>query len=173
MVRGTAGSGHPHQKIRSYMKKIITLLFLSLLTFCVPANIFADEEVNEVSGEQASVTLYANIASQYSVKLPRRVDVRNEITDFNVFAKGSIAADKKLDVTAAQGQHVLNDNIAGSTRSYPLNVSATGTSFAADLLTDEYQDNLKAVFTITHAALSAGDYTYELPIVIALNDINS
>ena len=173
MVRGTAESGHPHQKIRSYMKKIITLLFVSLLALCIPANIFAEEDVNEVTGEQASVILYANIASQYSVKLPKRVDVRNEITDFNVFAKGSIAADKKLDVTAANGQHVLSDNTTGSSRSYPLTVTATGTSFAADLLTNEYQDTLKAVFTVTHAALSAGDYSYDLPIVIALNDINS
>ncbi|MBQ1483098.1 MAG: hypothetical protein IIZ28_05955 [Erysipelotrichaceae bacterium] len=155
------------------MKKIITLLFVSLLTLCMPANLFAEEDVTEVSGEQASVTLYANIGSQYFVKLPRRVDVKNVNTSFDVFAKGSIAANKKLDVTAGTGEHILRDNTAGSSRSYPLNVSATGTSFAADLLAEEYQNDLKAVFTVTHAALSAGDYSYDLPIVIALNEANS
>ncbi|MCR4633691.1 MAG: hypothetical protein K5648_06145 [Erysipelotrichaceae bacterium] len=155
------------------MKKIITLLFVSLLTLCIPAHLFAEEDVTEVTGEQASVTLYANIGSQYFVKLPRRVDVKNENTSFEIFAKGSIAADKKLDVTAGAGDHILRDNTAGSTRSYPLNVTASATSFAADLLAEEYQNDLKAVFTITHAALSAGDYSYDLPIVIALNQANS
>ncbi|MBO5526793.1 MAG: hypothetical protein J5946_01990, partial [Erysipelotrichaceae bacterium] len=66
------------------MKKIITLLFVSLVAL-LPCNLFAEEGVNEVNGDEASVVLYANIASQYTVKLPARVDVRNETTTFNVF----------------------------------------------------------------------------------------
>ena len=155
------------------MKKIITLLFVSLLSLCIPANIFADENDNEVTGEQASVILYANIASAYTVKLPLRVDVREETTSFDVFAKGSIAADKKLDVVSTEGAHVLRDNTIGSSREYPLTVSAINTSFAADLLADVYKDDLKATFTVNHAALAAGDYSYTLPIVISLNNANS
>ena len=50
------------------MKKILTLLFISLLAFCVPANIFADEDTTEVSGENASVVLYA--AMRYLLTTP-------------------------------------------------------------------------------------------------------
>ena len=170
MVRCAAGSGHPHQKVRSNMKKIITLLFVSLLALCIPANVFAEEGTTEVTGEEASVVLYANIGSQYTVKLPQRVDVRNENTDFNVFAKGSIAADKQLDVVCAQGEHILRDTIANSDRSYPLTISVADGTFAATALDLEYQDNLKAVFSVSHAALKAGNYSYDLPILIALND---
>ena len=152
------------------MKKILTLLFISLLAFCVPANIFADEDTTEVSGENASVVLYAAIPSHYTVKLPARVDVTNVSTQFNVYAKGSIAADKKLDVIAAQGEHTLRDNTSGSTRSYPLTVNVADGSFAAASLQDDYQDDLKSVFTIGHAALMAGDYSYDLPILISLNN---
>ena len=147
-------------------------MFISLLAFCVPANIFADEGITEVTGEDASVVLYATIPSHYTVKLPARVDVTAVSTEFDVFAKGSIAADKKLDVVVAQGEHTLRDNTTGSSRSYPLTVSVTDGSFAAADLQNDYQDDLKSLFTIGHAELMAGDYTYNLPILIALNDIN-
>ena len=150
------------------MKKTLSLLFVTLL-LCLPAAVFADENTSEVTGENASVTLYANIASQYTVKLPARVDVTNQSTDFDIFAKGSITADKQLDVTISAGQHSLADTITGSSRSYPLNVSVADGTFDADDLTENYQNNLKAVVTVEHAALMAGNYSYNLPIVISLN----
>ena len=153
------------------MKKIITLLFVSLVAL-LPCNLFAEEGVNEVNGDEASVVLYANIASQYTVKLPARVDVRNETTTFNVFAKGSIAADKKLDITCPDGTHTLTDQTIGSSRSYPLTVNVADGSFAADALQLDYRDDLKSVFTVSHAALMAGDYIYNMPVLISLNNIS-
>lgn len=152
------------------MKKILTVLFVSLMALCMPANIFAEEGTNEVSGEEASVELYATIASQYTVKLPARVDVSPVNKTFNVFAKGSIAADKKLDITVGQGTHTLHDLTAGSNRDVALNITVSDGSFAADILPENYEDQIKSIFTVTHAALAAGNYSYQLPIVIALNN---
>ena len=152
------------------MKKILTLLFVSLLALSVPANVFADEETTEVTGEQASVELYANIASQYTVKLPARVDVTPESKTFNVFAKGSIAADKQLDITVGNGQHALVDQTTGSNRSFALTVNISDGTFTAANLPLAYDDSIKSIFTVSHAALLAGNYVYQLPIVIALNN---
>ena len=155
------------------MKKILTLLFVSILLFCLPANVFAEGETTEVSGSQGTVELYANIASAYSVLLPKKVDVRNDSTDFYVFAKGSITFDKKLDVASDDSsQHVLEDQSAGSDRSYDLQISISNGSFSAERLGSTYQDDLKATFTITHDALPAGNYSYHLPILISLNSVS-
>ena len=135
----------------------------------VPSNIFADQNDNEVTGEEASVELYANIASQYTVKLPLRVDVTNTSTTFNVFAKGSIAADKQLDIAYGSGTHTLHDTTTGSSRDFALTVNVSGGTFAANVLQVDYSDSIKSVFTITHAVLPAGSYTYNLPVTIALN----
>ena len=55
------------------MKKILTLLFVSMLMIAMPSTVFADQNDNEVTGESATVELYAAVASQYTVKLPLRV----------------------------------------------------------------------------------------------------
>ena len=152
------------------MKKILALLFVSLLMIGIPSNVFADQNDNEVTGESTSVELYASVASQYTVKLPLRVDVTDTSTNFNVFAKGSIAADKQLDISCGNGQHALQDATTGSDRSYALTLNVTGGTFAANILELNYSDSIKSVFTVTHAALAAGNYIYNLPVVISLND---
>ncbi len=155
------------------MKKILTFLFFSILVFCFPVNVFAEEETTEVSGSQGTVELYANIASAYSVLLPKKVDIRGDSTDFHVYAKGSIALNKKLDVAFDNSsQHTLEDKIPGSSRSYELHIAVTDGSFAADRLGSTYQNDLKATFTITHDPLKAGNYSYDLPILIALNSVS-
>ncbi|MBQ9424520.1 MAG: hypothetical protein IJU42_01080 [Erysipelotrichaceae bacterium] len=153
------------------MKKILTLLFVSMLMIAMPSTVFADQNDNEVTGESATVELYAAVASQYTVKLPLRVDVSATSTTFNVFAKGSIAADKQLSVSVGSGTHTLADTINGSNRSYALTLNVSGGTFAADTLEANYSDSIKSVFTVTHAALAAGNYSYNLPIVIALENI--
>ncbi len=170
MVRCAAESGHPHQKVRSHMKKILTLLFVSLIMISLPLTVFAQEDTEVSNAEEASVTLFANIASRYTVRLPASVDVSNESTVFYVQAKGSIAADRKLDITCSDTGHTLIDETA--TRSYALSVNVDGGSFSADELTDMYQDDLKAEFTVAHASLSAGNYRYNLPILISLNSVS-
>ncbi len=155
------------------MKKILTALFVTLLMICMPANLFADQNDNEVTGDEASVELYALVASQYTVKLPLRVDVAATSTTFNVYAKGSIAADKQLDVTCGNGTHALADVTTGSSRSAALTINVSGGTFAANALEANYSDSIKSVFTVTHAALAAGNYSYELPVVIALNSAQS
>lgn len=154
------------------MKKILTFLFVSILTFCLQATVFAEEGNTEVSdGSQGTVELFAQIASRYTVKLPRRVDVGSNSTTFNIFAKGSIAANQQLDVTYDDSsEHKLEDQTVGSTRSYPLNIVVNDGSFAADQLTDLYQDALKATFTVTHTSLMAGNYRCDLPILISLHN---
>ncbi len=151
------------------MKKILTLLFVSLLALCMPATVFAEEDMTEVSGDEASVELYATVASQYTVKLPARVDVSPENKTFNVYAKGSIAADKKLDVTCGNGEHALHDQTPGSLRQIALDITVNGGTFAADTLPLNYNEEIKSVFTVTHAALPAGNFVYQLPVTISLN----
>ena len=140
---------------------------------CMPATLFADQNDNEVTGNEASVELYAVVASQYTVKLPARVDVSATSTTFNVYAKGSIAADKQLDIACGSGQHTLTDATTGSDRSFALTLSVSGGSFAAATLPAAYSDSIKSVFTVTHAALTAGNDSYNLPLTISLNDAAS
>lgn len=151
------------------MKKILTLLFLTLLAFCLPVVIYAEEGNTEVTGNEGTVELYANIPSRYFVKLPARIDVSNTETAFDVFVRGDVAADQKLDISCAQSGHMLADT-AGSGRTYALEVAVSNGTFVASQLSDEYQDQLKATFTVAHAALSAGKYSYHLPVLISLSD---
>ena len=152
------------------MKKILTLLFVSLIMFSLPLAVFAQEDTEVSDAEEASVTLFANIASRYTVRLPASVDVSSDSTVFHVQAKGSIAADKKLDISCSDTGHTLTDETA--TRSYALRVNVERGTFGAEELTNVYQDDLKAEFSVEHDPLRAGNYRYNLPILISLNSVS-
>ena len=152
------------------MKKILSVLFVSLLCLCMPSAIFADED-EEISGDNATVTLIASKASAYTLRLPRTVDVSLNSKSFDVYAKGDIWADKKLDVTVSAGDHKLSDVVSGGKADVAIDVNVANGSFASNELSADYT-NRKATFTVTHADLAAGNYSCELPLTIALNDAN-
>jgi len=147
------------------MKKIATLLFVSLLLVVLPANIFAeDQEVNT----DTTVTLTAAKVSTYTVKLPRSFDVSNNSSSFDVFVKGDISSDKELTITCTQN-HSMADVVTGSNRTVALTVAVSNGTFGYSELPAAYS-NVKASITISHDTIPAGSYSYNLPVAISLAD---
>ena len=153
------------------MKKILTVLFVTMMMVVLPANIFADEDMNEVTGNSATVELEALKASTYKVKLPRKVDVSDASKSFNVLTAGDIAASEELVIAYDNTSTIyLSDIVSGSEKAdVALGISVSGGTFHSDDLAVNYGD-AKAVFTITHGALQAGKYTAVLPVTITLQN---
>ena len=149
------------------MKKLFTLLFATLMVL-LPTGVFADEQ--EVVSDSATVQLTASKASSYKVKLPQTVDVSNNSTTFNVYAKGDIAFNQKITVSVGEGDHILKDILVDSLKQVDLTVNVSNGDFLFETLgVDNYSQEKYATFTVTHDTLSAGSYAYSLPIVIELN----
>lgn len=145
------------------MKKL-TILLVTLLTLMLPVGIAAEEvEVNNDS----NIDLYANIESSYMVKLPRSVDVSANSVDVVIKAKGDIAADKQLNITATDSLQLADSK---GRASVTVNVTKQGSPFLYDTLPAEYTDTAKVTFTLTHQTLAAGAYTGILPITISLEN---
>ena len=151
------------------MKKILTTLMVAMLMAIVPMNLFAEGDTdlgnNPTSG---TVELYANVASEYSVKFPSRVDVTPTSKTFNVYAKGDIASDETLTISYDNSSEIkLVDVNTSGKEDIALNISVTGNTFTYETLPVNYSDT-SALFTITHAAITAGAYEADLPLVISL-----
>lgn len=149
------------------MKKIFTLLFATLMVL-LPVGVFADEQ--EVSVNSATVQLTATKGSTYKVKLPQTVDVSENSTTFNVYAKGDIATNQKISVSVGEGDHALKDVLEDSLKQMDISIDVSNGDFLfAKLGVTNYSLEDFATFTVTHETLSAGSYIYNLPIVIELN----
>lgn len=154
------------------MKKILTVLSVFMMLVAMPIGILAEDDDTTLSNnpEEGTVELYANVASTYSVKFPTRVDVTPTSKDFNVYAKGDIASDETLTISYDDSETINLDDGNATTKSLiPLTINVSSNEFGFDDLPADFDDNVYAQFSITHAAITAGHYTADLPLVIELS----
>lgn len=153
------------------MKKILTVLLSLLMIFISPIGVLAEDQANPTSGQ---VTLTATQTSSYYVLLPTSVDVLTSPKTFDIQVKGDVDSAKKIEITEDKGTlgqdiNYLVDN-ADEENMVAISTSVSGAINGASIKS-QYDDAVKITFTVTHAALTAGTYTCQLPLVIALKPI--
>lgn len=149
------------------MKKYLTILLAAAMMLVAPAGVFADElqELNE-NPTEGTIKLIANKTSSYTVKLPKVLDVSSDSTTFDIQAKGDVDGAMVLVVEKDTGDHALVD-ASGKNEDIALTIT-DGSGISGKVIEAEYVDTAKDSMTIEHAAITAGDWSYELPIVIRL-----
>lgn len=157
------------------MKKILTILCAFLMMLVLPTNIFADEDIYEVSTEKTqNIELVANKTATYSVKIPKSVDVSDDEKTFEVLACGNISSDQKLCITFDDDNCALVDqaNVTNKQEDVEVSVEIDDGEFVFTELKATYAEtNKKVTFTVTHETISAGSYKAVLPITISLNSL--
>ena len=153
------------------MKKFLTVLLSAAMLIAAPATIFADENIQELgstdeSDVDGSIDLEAIIVSSYTLKLPTKVDVKNNSTTFDIYAKGDVDGAKKIVISEDNaGNNELTD-ASGVKTAQKLTVSFGQGILGSDIKAD--YDTAKETVTVTHDTLLAGSWSCELPIVIQL-----
>ena len=162
------------------MKQIMTVALASLL-LCT-SSVFADEipTGNTETSDEATVVLYSEGTSSYSVQLPKSVDVTNETSTFTIKAKGNIAGDEKIMVTVPTEATLIEtddqgvDLTTGAHDDIELTIaydkSSSGYAFS-DINVDDYNGtNATGTVTITHTGVKipAGHWRNNLSISISL-----
>lgn len=147
------------------------LVKAALVMICVslfPLTAFAEDVEATTNGTQ-NVELYANVVSSYTVKLPRKVDVKNNETSFEIEIKGDIAGDEKLTVTVPESASLL-ETAVNSHNSIALTVANEKNVFTYSDLKSDYVSggDGSSTVSITHSTIPAGNWSVNLPIVIAL-----
>ena len=90
-----------------------------------------------------------NIEPTYTIKLPTKIDVKNNEIEFSYYLKGDICANQKLIVK-------FNDaEISDTNVSYPITVSQDKIEYTYLELTDEYVEYKVYLY---HNSISAGHY---------------
>ena len=134
------------------MKKIL----LSLLLI----NIFALNVNADTYTGSTSISLSYDIKPTYSVKIPKTVNVSNNITTFSYYVNGDIYADQTLQVIFDKETTISNAN--SSCKVY---ISQSKTDYAANELNDSY---CQQQVQISHANLDSGKWFGKLNVVISL-----
>lgn len=160
------------------MKKILTVLLAAAMVATVPTSIFADElgdnEKEIATGAtladlNGTIDLEAVMVSAYTVKLPKKLDVKAKSVTCDIYAKGDVDGSKKIVITEDNaGQNKLADT-AGVKTDVDLTVSF-GTGIEGKDIESDY-NTAKETMTIAHGDLAAATWKCELPIVIKLADI--
>lgn len=151
------------------MKKILTILMLAALVLASPANIFADQELNQNS-TSGTVQLTASKASTYTVKLPTSVDVSADSATFKAFIKGDVDGAKKVVIAedTSKGTNILKNNAIDG-RDVDLTISVDKAINGADITSEYTEDGI--TITVSHETIAAGTYTCNLPLTISLVEI--
>ena len=134
------------------MKKIL----LSLLLI----NIFALNVNADTYTGSTSISLSYDVEPTYSVKIPKIVNVSNNITTFSYYVSGDIYADQTLQVLFDKETIISNAN--SSCKVY---ISQSKTDYAANELNDSY---CQQQVQISHANLDSGKWFGKLNVVISL-----
>lgn len=157
------------------MKKILTTILTSALLICAPATVFAETPEMEALDKNAtsgSIELVAEHASEYYVKLPKKLDISDTSTTFNIFAKGDVDGSKMI--VFEEGKNDGKDNYlkddAQLKADKKLTVTSAGGIKASDLNANEYDETKGTTMTIVHDAIEAGKWSGTLPIIIRLAD---
>lgn len=134
------------------MKKIlITILLLGFITL----NINAEEYVGETN-----ISLSYKIEPTYSIKIPKTLDVSNNVTTFNYYVFGDIYADQILNI-----QFDSTVEIKNKTNTYEASISQDKTMWAQNEINNTY---VSSTVTINHDKLKAGSYVGILNVAISL-----
>lgn len=159
------------------MKKILTVLLAVAMVATTSTGIFAEElspnEVEVKTGETladltGSIDLEAIMVSSYTVKLPKKLDVKEKKVTCDIKAKGDVDAAKKIVIEESNaGQNKLVDQ-AGDKTAVDLSVSFGNGIEGKDIKAD--YDTAKETMTIEHGDLAAATWKCQLPIVIKLAD---
>ncbi|MDO5332261.1 MAG: hypothetical protein Q4E99_06230 [Bacillota bacterium] len=156
------------------MKKILTALLAAAMLVVAPATLFAEQEDPNQELEtpsSGSIELFATVASSYTLKLPKKVDVSELSTEIKIYAKGDVDAGKKIMVKEKDetGGHSLVDK-ASKKQAKALTVTAGGGINGGDVGAS-YNDEKYTTLTVVHGNLDAAEWTCNLPIVISLDNI--
>lgn len=157
------------------MKKILTCIMAGALLFALPiANVFADEtELKDiVDSKEGTVLLTAHKASAYSIQLPVSVDVSTSGAKIALKAKGDVDSAYKIVVTEKAGATNKLVDTADDNNTVDITVDM-GDPILGSVVTDQYGDTAKTEITITHNGITAGTYSYDLPIVISLATVTA
>lgn len=134
------------------MKKIL----LSLLLI----NIFALNVNADTYTGSTSISLSYDIEPTYSIKIPKVVNVSNNITTFSYYVNGDIYADQTLQILFDKETTISNAN--SSCKVY---ISQSKTDYTANELNDSY---CQQQVQISHANLDPGKWFGKLNVVISL-----
>ena len=159
------------------MKKILTVLLTIAMFVAAPGGaLFADEQTIDNSQTSdgtasGSIELEAIIASSYTLKLPLHVDVTENETTINIYAKGNVDGGKKIVIAEDNaGTNVLED-AADKFTDKTLTVTAGSAILGSDINNLDFNIEKGTTMTFEHDALEAGKWTCTLPIVISLENI--
>ena len=159
------------------MKKSLTILCTLLMMITSTATMFADE--NNIVVEEnktVDVELYAEVTSTYSVKIPKKFDVKETETNLVIYAKGDITANERLAISYKNQDVALSETAKSADDKHPdvpLTLTGDAVSFSWDQIRNDYPQNSSLTINIKHAALKAGYWSTNLPITIALNTITA
>lgn len=158
------------------MKKILTVLLSIAMIIATPATLFADQiEMVETNKDATSgeILLSATKASEYYVKLPKALDVSEDETTFNIYARGDIDGSKEIVIeeNKLNGQANKIEDAAGLKAAKELTVTCAGAIAANDLDPLSYDDAQGTTMTIEHDSIEAGTWSGKLHITIRLGDV--
>ena len=136
------------------MKKIlISLLLLHMCIFrCLADNYDTDGDY--------IINLSSVHTPEYSVKIPRIINVENQNTYIHYAVRGDIYADQVLKVVFDETT-TLSDGV----RNVVINVEQSKNTWTSEELCDTYQDSS---LTLSHTALKAGIWSGHLNVMISL-----
>lgn len=147
------------------------VLTISYDSISIQHTINASEKPNDTE-EDKSVELFANIASAYTVTLPKSVDITNEKSTFDVKVQGNIAISEKLNIVVFDTE--LTENVIDINNAHaPIPVEVTiGNAKEKSYSYLEIADELIDQITLSHEPLSSGNWTGSLLVKISLNKQN-
>lgn len=155
------------------MKKILTVLLTAAMFFTGVTCVFAEEQEFTPATAQTqvngSVDLVAEVASTYTIKLPKEIDVTNEEVSVDILAKGDVDGAKKIVISESNaGQNKLAD-LANKNEAEALTITFGSGIEGKDI--DAAYGTAKDTMTISHATLKAGSWKCVLPILIKLETV--
>ena len=157
------------------MKKLLTCIMAGALLFALPiANVFADETEleNIVDSTEGTVKLTATKASAYSVQLPVSVDVSTSGAKITIKAKGDV--DSAYQIVVTEKADATNKLVDAADENNTVDIGVTmGDPILGSAVTNQYADTAKTEITITHSGITAGSYSYDLPLVISLATVTA
>ena len=132
-------------------------------------------EVSNAESQTEYVEIYADLDSYYSVRLPKKVNVQSEYSDFTIYTKGNLAATDALTIDVKGEGAKLENIVSGGTPKpdVPLEISSSKERFTFQDIGFDYELNDRtaasnAIVTITHDPLDPGSWRTDLDINISL-----
>lgn len=152
------------------MKKLLIALLTATMVITAPACIFAEtpneqELTTDAAADlEGTIKLEATIVSQYKLKFPLKVDVKEEETTVDIYACGDVDGSKTIVISKKNDSNAL----VNTDKSLSEDVSVSFGEGISGLDIEEDYGDAKETMTLSHDALVAGYWSYDLPILIKL-----